>query len=176
MPLPQTETLQETVIDSLRNRVAAISEAKKLMREREKTRLDYAAYLRNVRNLKAKGDRGDKLAAVRARATRGSETSAVRARTAGHGRGMWHWPCCACTLSQCCCVGGATDAGVAARLRRASQKERKLDKSRETLGEQTADVFHECDKFEALRPTLFLNEFRAVRVRPMLGRLLGCGH
>ena len=111
VPLPQTETLQETVIDSLRNRVAAISEAKKLMREREKTRLDYAAYLRNVRNLKAKGDRGDKLAAVRARAARGSDTSAVHARTAGHGRGMWHWACCACTLSQV--VLAATDAWCA---------------------------------------------------------------
>ena len=61
----QTETLQEAVIDPLRSKVAAIKNARKLMKDREKTRLDYAAYLRNVRSLKAKGDRGDKLAAVR---------------------------------------------------------------------------------------------------------------
>lgn len=73
----QTETLQETVVDSLRNRVAAIQEAKKLMKEREKTRLDYAAYLRNVRNLKAKGDRGDKLSAVRAGTGRVAHVSRV---------------------------------------------------------------------------------------------------
>ena len=53
------------MIDPLRSKVAAIKNARKLMKDREKTRLDYAAYLRNVRSLKAKGDRGDKLAAVR---------------------------------------------------------------------------------------------------------------
>lgn len=43
------------------------------------------------------------------------------------------------------------------------QKERKLDTARTNLGEGTADVYHECDKFEAQRPVLFLEEFRAVR-------------
>ena len=60
----QTETLQEEVIDQLRSKINEINETKKLMKDRDAILLDYNAYLRNVRTLKSKGDKGDKLAAV----------------------------------------------------------------------------------------------------------------
>ena len=44
------------MIDPLRSKVAAIKNARKLMKDREKTRLDYAAYLQRCAELQAKHD------------------------------------------------------------------------------------------------------------------------